>query len=74
MAHWNHFDAQVVAIDTTGILVKARNHQKLIAVAGLKDLVIVDSEDVLLIVPKDDIDKIKDIQAKLVETDNISYL
>ncbi len=70
----NHFDAQVVSIDTTGTLIKARNRQKLIAVAGLKDLVIVDSDDALLIVPKDDIDKIKDIQAKLIEMGNDSYL
>ena len=44
----NHFDANVVAIDTTGTLVKAQNSNKLIAVAGLKDMVVVDSEDALL--------------------------
>lgn len=70
----NHFDANVVAIDTTGTLVKTRNNGKLIAVAGLKELVIVDSDDVLLVIPKDEIDKIKDIQAKLAEGDNRRYL
>lgn len=70
----NHFDANVVAVDTVGTLVKTRNNGKLIAVAGLKDIVIVDSDDALLVVPKDEIDKIKDIQAKLVETGNERYL
>lgn len=70
----NHFDANVVAVNTTGTLVKTRSNGKLIAVAGLKDLVIVDSDDALLVVPKDDIDKIKNIQARLVETDNAKYL
>lgn len=70
----NHFDANVVATDTTGTLVKTLRGDKLIAVAGLKDLVIVDSDDVLLVIPKDDIDKIKDIQAELEKTSNKKYL
>jgi mannose-1-phosphate guanylyltransferase len=70
----NHFDANVVAIDTAGTLVKTRHKDKLIAVAGLKDMVVVDSGDVLLVIPKDDIDKIKEIQARLVETDNKRFL
>src|SRR5690606_13372302 len=70
----NHFDANVVAIDTSGTLVKTLRKDKLIAVAGLKDMVIVDSDDALLVIPKDDIDKIKDIQAKLIETSNEKYL
>lgn len=70
----NHFDANVVAIDTTGTLVKTRSNDKLIAVAGLKDLVIVDSGDVLLVIPKDDIDKIKEIQAEISKSDNNRFL
>lgn len=70
----NHFDANVVAIDTTGTLVKTRSKDKLIAVAGLKDMVIVDSDDVLLVIPKDDIDKVKDIQARLVKTGDGRFL
>jgi mannose-1-phosphate guanylyltransferase len=70
----NHFDANVVAVETTNTLVKTQNPKKLVAVAGLKDMVIVDSEDALLVIPSDDIDKIKDIQAKLVESDNRNFL
>lgn len=70
----NHFDANVVAVGTTGTLVKTRSNGKLIAVAGLKDMVIVDSDDALLVIPKDDIDKIKEIQAELLNGDNAKYL
>jgi mannose-1-phosphate guanylyltransferase len=61
----NHFDANVVAIDTEGTLVKVKDKNKLVAVAGLKDLVIVDSGDTSFIAPSDDLDKIKEIQARL---------
>ena len=70
----NHFDANVVSIDTVGTLVKAYKKDKLIAVAGLKDMVIVDSEDALLVIPKDDIDKIKGIQAAISGSDNERFL
>ena len=70
----NHFDANVVAVGTIGTLVKTSRSDKLIAVAGLKDMVVVDSDDVLLVMPKDDIDKIKDIQSLLSQTDNKKYL
>ena len=63
----NYFDGNIVSVDTKGTLVKARNQDKLIAVAGVRDMVIVDSDDVLLVVPRDDIDKIKDIQALLTK-------
>lgn len=69
----NHFDANVLATDTTGTLVKAR-HNKLIAVAGLKDMIVVDSDEALLVIPREDIDKIKDIQTELQERGMSEYL
>jgi mannose-1-phosphate guanylyltransferase len=70
----NHFDANVVAIKTRGTLVKSQNEKKLIAVAGLKDIIIVDSEEALLVLPRDEMDKIKEIQAKLAELGETEYL
>lgn len=70
----NHFDANVIAVDTTGTLVKTNRSDKLIAIAGLKDMVVVDSDDALLVIPKDEIDKIKDIQAMIAGTENAQYL
>lgn len=70
----NYKDGQVVTVETTGSLIKSSNHNKLIAVAGVEDMVIVDTDDVLLVVPKDEIDKIKDIQQLLAEKHNREYL
>ena len=70
----NHLEQNVIAIDTSGTLIKTQSNGKLIAVAGLKDMVIVDSDDALLIIPRDDIDKIKEIQARLAETERHHYL
>jgi len=71
----NHLDGtHVVEVDTTGTLIKTQSKGKLIAVAGVKDLIVVDSEDVLLVISRDDIDKIKDIQAQLTEQERTDYL
>jgi len=70
----NYEDGKVVAIDSQGSLIKSSSDKKLIAVAGIKDMVIVDTDDILLIIPKDKIEKIKDIQAKLKEDGNTAYL
>jgi mannose-1-phosphate guanylyltransferase len=70
----NYEGGQVVTVDTTGSLIKTSNEKKLIAVAGVEDLVIVDTDDVLLIIPKDKIEKIKDIQKLLAEGHHKDYL
>lgn len=70
----NYEDGNVITVDTDQTLIKASNKTKLIAVAGVKDLVIVDTDDALLVIPKDQIDKIKDLQAKLIERDETQYL
>jgi mannose-1-phosphate guanylyltransferase len=70
----NYKDGNVIAVDSTGSLIKTSHGSKLIAVAGVEDLVIVDTDDVLLVVPKDKIDKIKDIQAILAERSETEYL
>lgn len=70
----NYENGHVVVIGTTGSLIKTSNERKLIAVAGVQDLVIVDTDDVLLIVPKDKVEKIKELQAVLKEGDETEYL
>jgi mannose-1-phosphate guanylyltransferase len=72
--HGNYEDGKVVTVDTTGSLIKTSSDKKLIAVAGVEDLVIVDTDDVLLIIPKDKIEKIKEIQASLGEKGEKEYL
>src|SRR3972149_7919538 len=58
-------EGNVIALDSKSSLIKSDNPDKLIAVFGLKDMVVVDTADTLLIVPKDKTDKIKDIQDEL---------
>lgn len=70
----NYVDANVISVDTTGTLVKSNCPKKLVAVAGVEDLVIIDTDDVLLVIPKDKIEKIKDIQEVLKEQKNGEYL
>lgn len=65
----NYQDGNVVAIDSTSSLIKTSNPNKLVAIAGLDDLVVVDTEDVLLVIPKDKMEKIKDIQTRLKESE-----
>jgi mannose-1-phosphate guanylyltransferase len=70
----NYEEGAVVAVDTTGSLIKSSNPKKLIAVAGVEDLIIVDTEDALLVIPRDKVEKIKDIQAVLKEKGSERYL
>lgn len=70
----NYEDGNVVTVDTSSSLIKSSSKTKLIAVAGVKDLIIVDTDDALLIVPKDAIDKIKNIQITLAERGSTEYL
>jgi mannose-1-phosphate guanylyltransferase len=70
----NYEDGNVITVDTKGSLIKTSSKGKLIAVAGVRDLIIVDTDDALLIIPKEKIDKIKEIQAKLEERSETEYL
>jgi mannose-1-phosphate guanylyltransferase len=70
----NYHDGKVISIDTAGSLVKTNNENKLVAIAGVEDLVVIDTDDVLLIIPKDKIEKIKEIQAVLKDDGQKEYL
>jgi len=70
----NYTDGNVVAVNTRGTLVKSNCNNKLIAVAGVEDLIIVDTDDALLVIPKNKIEMIKEIQTQLGETDNKRFL
>lgn len=70
----NYADGNVVALHTAGSLIKTSRKDKLIAVAGMKDMIIVDTNDVLLVLPKDEVDQIKAIQTVLDERGETEYL
>lgn len=70
----NYQDGNVITVNASGSLIKSSHPEKLIAVAGVEDLIIVDTPDALLVIPKDNIDKIKDIQKILAERSETEYL
>lgn len=70
----NYEAGTVVTVGVTGSLIKSSHKSKLIAVAGVEDMVIVDTDDVLLVIPKDKIDHIKDIQKLLESRQATEYL
>jgi len=70
----NYEDGNVITVDAKGSLIKASSKEKLIAVAGVSDLVVVDTPDALLVISKDQIDKIKDIQRILSDRSQTEYL
>lgn len=70
----NYEDGNVVALHSHGSLIKTSSKGKLIAVAGVQDLVIVDTDDVLLVMPKDKIEQIKEIQQRLEDRSETEYL
>ncbi len=70
----NYKDGHVVTVDTKGSLIKTSSEKKLIAVAGVQNLVIVDTDDILLVVPKEKIEKIKELQTTLKQDSETEYL
>ncbi len=60
-------EGNVVALESSGTLVKSTDPKKLIAVLGLEDMVIVDTEEVLFIAPRDKVGNIKDVHQKLID-------
>lgn len=70
----NYADGNVVTVETSGSLIKTSSKSKIIAVASIEDLIIVDTDDALLVVPKDKIEKIKDLQDILKERNETEYL
>lgn len=67
-------EGTVVALDSEGTLVKSAKNDKLVAVVGLEDMVVVDTDDILLIMPRDRAGKIKDIHEEIKSKHLDEYL
>lgn len=68
----NVISGNVIAVNTRDCVIEAGN--KLIATVGLRDMVIVDTPDATLISTKENAGEIKNILAKLRESDKEQYL
>lgn len=63
-ADGNVLRGDVVALSSTGCTVEARGG-RLVAIAGAEDLVVVDTPDALLVVPRDQSQRVRDIVERL---------
>ena len=64
----------VVNVDSTDIFIQSTDDEKMIAVVGLKDLVIVDHENTLLICKRGEAQKIRQVIRKIKEKGLNNYL
>jgi len=62
-----YIEGNVVEVDSRSSLVKSTDPKKLVAVLGIEDLVVVDSDEVLFIAPRDKVGQTKEIHEKLKE-------
>jgi len=60
-------EGNVVALDSSGSFVKSTQPEKLIAVLGLNGMVVVDTEDVLFIAPRDRVGDLQAVQKEIEE-------
>lgn len=59
----NAISGDVLTVDTENSFIRAEN--KLVAVIGVRDLVVVETADALMVAPKDRVQEVKDIVAQL---------
>ncbi len=64
----------VINVDSTDILVRSTDENKMIAVVGLKDLVIIDHENTLLICKRGETQKVRQVIKMIKEKGLINYL
>jgi len=67
-------DGKVIALDSSRSVIKGHDPNKLIAVLGLDDAIVIDTEDVLLIMPKEKAGDISKVRKHLEESGNEHYL
>ena len=59
-------------LDTTGCLI--HGSRRLVTTIGLEDMIVVDTEDALLVCPKERAQEVRDLVKKLKESDKEEYL
>lgn len=67
-------DGQVIALSTKNSLIKSSNPKKLTAIYGLDNMVVVDTEDILLVMPKDKTEKVSELLEEIKLKGLESYL
>lgn len=70
----NFIDGKAFVLDGTGNLIKNGVKKKVIALYGVNDLAVVDTEDALLVMPRNKAEKIKEILNALQKAGEYDYL
>ncbi len=70
----NVVDADTILQDVSGCTIVSRNSSRLIAACGLEEIVIVDTEDALLVLPASRAQQVRDIVAELADLDRDDLL
>jgi mannose-1-phosphate guanylyltransferase len=63
---------QHIGVDTRGCLI--HSSRRLVATIGLEDMIVVDTEDALLVCPRDRTQEVRDLVKKLKEMGKEEYL
>ena len=72
MGEGNRGNARLLSLDSSGNIIRAPG--RLVALLGVQDLIIVDTPDALLVCPKSDAQRIKEIIQRLEEEGRQEYL
>ncbi len=67
-------DAETIGLNTHESIILSDKQQRLIATIGVRDLIIIDTGDVLLVCSRDQAQKVREIVQQLKKSDKISYL
>jgi mannose-1-phosphate guanylyltransferase len=68
-AHGNAVLGQVLAVDSSGCVVVSDDDERLVTVVGCRDLVVVSTPTAVLVVPADQAQRVKELQALVAERD-----
>lgn len=63
-AQGNHTEGRHIGLDTRDCIIAA-SKRRLVATIGVRDLVVVDTEDAVLICPRDQVERVKELVARL---------
>lgn len=69
-----HIDGNGIAYDAQNCLIKNDNPKKIIALCGIRDMMVIDTEDALLVVDKDSVQDVKKVVELLKEKKLERYL
>lgn len=61
----SYYDGNGVFFDSRGTFVKTTNLKKVVAISSADDLIVVDTEDVLMILPRSRLDTLKELQGMI---------